>query len=556
MMSQSHSKQGKLLVATIEDLLADDHFLRKLDNAVDFSFIYDIVRTLYSQTGRPSIDPVVLVKMLLIGYLYGIDSERKLEQEVRYNIAYRWFLGLDLEDAVPDHSTISQNRRRRFHGNEIFRQIFEAIVEKCAEAGLVRGESVVMDSTHVKANADNQNSEWVQVTQSIDQYWLNLMDRYPEKGERDIDNECRTIVKSKNPNDPEAGYMNRSGKPKGFHYLAHQSSDADTGIILDVEVTSGDIQDCECCVERFAHLKQRRIPVKRAAMDKGYDTIPIHSGLSRLGIEAYISRCDRGNGPHADDELFSIEDFRYDTELDCYICPNHCYLTYRGRYYRKGIPLGTYCARTSDCKSCAIRQKCYKGKERYRRINRCVDQAYREAGIARIGNRQYLELMRKRRIVCEGNFALQKRCHNLRFTRKRGKENVLEQSLLSATALNLKRLVWYGAPKLRPAVTAENGWKTNGVAPVFLLSATVFAFIQKGYRFFHFEKPICQQTHVATSDSCRSGKYQGSVNVPDLDLEADTPEPPGTIAGRSHSIVRILGVRDTPCRLGRCIADT
>lgn len=467
MMSQSNSKQGKLLIATIEDLIADDHFLRKLDNAVDFSFIYDIVRTLYSQTGRPSIDPVVLVKMLLIGYLYGIDSERKLEQEVRYNIAYRWFLGLDLEDAVPDHSTISQNRRRRFHGNEIFRQIFEVIVEKCAEAGLVRGENVVMDSTHIKANADNHNSEWVQVTQSIDQYWLNLIDRYPEEGEKDIDNECRTIVKSKNPDDPEAGYMNRTGKPKGFHYLAHQSSDADTGIILDVEVTSGDIQDCECCVERFAHLKQRHIPVKRAAMDKAYDTIPIHSGLSKLGIEAYIARCDRGNGMHESDEMISADAFIYDPEADRYTCPMGSHLPFRWNFRKKGIPMKSYIADLSDCRNCKIQSRCYKRKVGAKCINRHMDQTARETGLDRIGGFRYQRLMRKRRIICEGNFALQKRCHNLRFTRKRGKENVLEQSLLSATALNLKRLVWYGAPKLGPAVTAENGWKTNGAVPRF-----------------------------------------------------------------------------------------
>ena len=179
----------------------------------------------------------------------NIDSERRLEEEVRYNMAYRWFLGLSLDAPVPDHSTISQNRRRRFHGRDVFREIFEKVVEKCAAVGLVQGERVVMDSTHIKANADNRNSQWVGVVKTPRAYWDELgVAELPAEG----------TLKSKNPCDPEAGYMNRTGKPKGFHYLDHQCSDADTGIILDVFVTGGDVQDCECCTERFQYLKEKK----------------------------------------------------------------------------------------------------------------------------------------------------------------------------------------------------------------------------------------------------------------------------------------------------------
>ena len=163
--------------------------------------------------------------MPLIGYLYNIDSERRLEEEVRYNMAYRWFLGLSLDDPVPAHSTISQNRRRRFHGKDVFRQIFEDIVAKCAAAGLVQGERAVTDFTHIKANADNHNSKWACAVKTPQAYWDDLgVAELPAEG----------TLKSKNPCDPEAGYMSRTGKPKGFHYLNHQCSDADTGIILDV----------------------------------------------------------------------------------------------------------------------------------------------------------------------------------------------------------------------------------------------------------------------------------------------------------------------------------
>ena len=147
MMTRSPEKQCRLLAVTMEELIPEDHFPRKLDAAINFDFVYDIAAPLYSAQGRPSIDPVVLVKMLLLGYLYGIDSERKLAEAVRYNIAYRWYLGFDLDEATPDHSTFSQNRRRRFKGQEVFRQIFDQIVARCQEAGLVKEECVVMDES-------------------------------------------------------------------------------------------------------------------------------------------------------------------------------------------------------------------------------------------------------------------------------------------------------------------------------------------------------------------------------------------------------------------------
>ena len=174
MMSRSEERQDRIVTTSLEALIPQDHFLRKLKAAVSFEFIYDIMAPLYSDRGRPSVDPVILIKMLLIGYLYNIDSERRLEEEMRYNMAYRWFLGLSLDDPVPDHSTISQNRRRRFHGKDAFREIFGRIVDKCAAAGLVPGERAVMDSTHIKANADNRNSQWVGVVKSPQAYWDDL----------------------------------------------------------------------------------------------------------------------------------------------------------------------------------------------------------------------------------------------------------------------------------------------------------------------------------------------------------------------------------------------
>ena len=159
MLKKSESKQMKMSFVTLESLMPQEHFLRDLDLLIDFDFIYDKVADLYSNTGRPSVDPVVLIKMLLIGYIYGIDSERRLEQEITVNIAYRWFLGIDLDERVPDHSTISQLRRRKFDGTTLFRDIFDEVVRKCIEAGLIDGKLLLTDSTHIRANARNDLRE-------------------------------------------------------------------------------------------------------------------------------------------------------------------------------------------------------------------------------------------------------------------------------------------------------------------------------------------------------------------------------------------------------------
>ncbi|WP_248892200.1 transposase [Bacillus methanolicus] len=153
MMGRKDEYQSKLEFIDLNSFIPSNHILRLIKEKIDFSFIYNKMEKYYSKLGRKSLDPVLLFKMLLIGYLFNIDSERKLEQEVSLNIAYRWFLGLDLTDPVPDHSTFSQNRRRRFKDGAVFQEIFDHIINLCIEKGFVTGEVIVTDSTHIKANA-------------------------------------------------------------------------------------------------------------------------------------------------------------------------------------------------------------------------------------------------------------------------------------------------------------------------------------------------------------------------------------------------------------------
>lgn len=322
MMTRRDGVQQKMLCVTLESLMPQEHFLRRLDSLMDFSFIYQRVESLYSHRGRPSIDPVVVVKMLLLGYLYGIDSERRLEQEVRVNIAYRWFLGIDLDEPVPDHSTFSQLRRRKFNGSALFEELFDEVVRKCIEHGLIDGKLLLTDSTHVRANARNDVVERVAVEAEPSAYLQRLNEQavkdgvYP-KHRKEKKKGYKELVKS--PADPDAGFMKSTGKPLGFYYLSHQTCDARHGLITDVHTTPGNVPDSTVHSERI----KRQIAVfgfkpEAVCADSAYDSSEIHKDMLDMGIRTYIPK---RNLPKPASGVFSEADFIYDRESDTLTCP-------------------------------------------------------------------------------------------------------------------------------------------------------------------------------------------------------------------------------------------
>ena len=229
-----------------------------MEAALDLSFVYEETAPLYSKKyGRPPIDPVVIVKYLLVGFLYGIPSKRQIEQRIQTDIALRWYLGLDLFDRVPDHSTISQLRRRKPSFRKVFRRLFKEVVRQYIEKGLVSGRVIGTDSTHVRANASRASEELVEVVEEAGVYWEKL-DAYSEEGleqlaaqtgkrrkkrTKQIKRDNRRTHKRISRTDPEAGHMKRPGKPEGPYYLSHQAVDSDYGIIVGQTVTAGDVND-------------------------------------------------------------------------------------------------------------------------------------------------------------------------------------------------------------------------------------------------------------------------------------------------------------------------
>ena len=478
MMTRRDGVQQKMLCVTLESLMPQEHFLRRLDSLMDFSFIYQRVESLYSHRGRPSIDPVVVVKMLLLGYLYGIDSERRLEQEVRVNIAYRWFLGIDLDEPVPDHSTFSKLRRRKFNGAALFEELFDEVVRKCIEHGLIDGKLLLTDSTHVRANARNDVLERVAVEAEPSAYLQRLNEQavkdgvYP-KHRKEKKKGYKELVKS--PADPDAGFMKRTGKPLGFYYLSHQTCDARHGLITDVHTTPGNVLDSTVHSERI----KRQIAVfgfkpEAVCADSAYDSSEIHKDMLDMGIRTYIPK---RNLPKPASGVFSEADFIYDRESDTLTCPNACRLIFSN--YRDRLGQKRYKASAGECSACPLRSRCISRDAKYRVVERAYFKwASEEQHMRNDGTPGYYEALRLRKIYCEGNFSHQKAEHNLRRLRKRGLGKAHEHCLLSATALNLKRMVKLLTTRKHPGVSLRKTLSAIGrssmLYPMALLSTGPF----------------------------------------------------------------------------------
>jgi transposase len=441
-------------MVTIEDLVPRDHFVRKLEETLHLGFIYEETSRLYNHRyGRPPIDPVMLVKYLMVGYLYGIPSERQIEQRIQTDVALRWYLGLDLLDAVPDHSTISQNRRRRPAFRKLFRRLFEEVVRQCVSSGLVSGRLVATDSTHVKASASRACEYLSDVEESPGAYWERL-DGYEEEALEELreKRECRREKRKKqvrkytkhpqcrvSRTDPDAGYLNRPGKPKGMHYLSHQSLDTDHGIILDVAVTPGNCYDNEPYLDQLERVG-RIVAIHAATADAAYDFPLAHRVLEERNIAFYVRPQKQGD---TSGDFFPRDAFVYDAERDAYRCPGGKVLGLNTLRRSSGGLHWVYTADRADCQGCPLRDKCFSqsGKRGARKVERNYFAPSVQRHLAELDTPVYQQALAKRQIWCEGTFAAQKWGNNLTRVLRRGLEAAEDHCLFSATALNLKRMI-------------------------------------------------------------------------------------------------------------------
>jgi transposase len=442
MLKKPEVQQHELEMVSVESLVPSEHLLRKIDRVVDFGFIHDRVKHLYAENnGRPALEPVVLFKLLLLGYLYGVRSERQLMREVEVNVAYRWFLGLRLRDKVPDASTLSQNRRRRFAESTIYQEIFDEIVTLAVKKGLASGAVLYTDSTHLKANANKNKYDLAEVPMKPQEY-LEALDQAitedrTEHGkaplkDKPTEPETRKIKVSRT--DKDSGYMVREGKPKGFFYLDHRTVDGRHAIVTDTYATPANVHDAVPYLGRLDRQRERfGFSIRAAGVDAGYATAAVMKGMEERNIYGVIGY----RRPTHREGYFHKREFQYDPKIDVYVCPNGQLLSYRTTN-REGYR--QYHSDPGQCSSCPVRGKCTESRNHTKVVTRHVWEQSRERidkhRLERVGKRIY----KRRKETVERSFADAKQLHGHRYARMRGLVKVQQQCLLAATAQNIKKI--------------------------------------------------------------------------------------------------------------------
>lgn len=437
--------QNEMEFVCLEDLVPQDHLLRKIDKYIDFSFIIEKVKPYYCEdNGRPSLDPLILFKMMFVGYFFGIRSERQLEKEIQTNNAYRWFLGLKLTDPVPHHSTISWNRRTRFKDTEIFQEIFDEIVLQAMNHRMVGGRVLFTDSTHLKANANKHKFSREEVEVETRDYVEELNQAIQEDRkqngkkvlrDREEVKQVKTIRKSKT--DPESGFMSRDHKQEMFCYLDHRTTDMKYNIITDAYVTPGNVHDSVPYLKRLdRQIKRFDFIVEAVALDSGYLTNPICKGLADRNIFGVIAH----RRYHPTKGLFPKWKFRYDEDRDSYTCPNGEELPYKTTT-REGYR--EFKSDPKKCISCPLLKQCTRSNNHQKVVTRHVWEEHKEHVRLNRLSVSGKKLYKFRKEKVERSFADSKELHGLRYCRLRGLQNAGEQVLLTAACQNMKKIAIY-----------------------------------------------------------------------------------------------------------------
>ena len=442
MLREHDNKQIGLEFVSIEELVPTDHLLRKIDSVIDFDFIRDKVKDLYcADNGRPAIDPVVLFKMLFLGYLFGIRSERQLIRDIQVNVAYRWFLGFGLTDKIPDASTISQNRRRRFTESTIYQEIFDEIVLQAMRKRLLNGAVLYTDSTHLKASANKHKFKKKQVVRATREY-VEALDSAISKDRqahgkkplkvKESPEEAREIKES--TTDPDSGYMVRDGKPKGFFYLDHRTTCGKHNLITDTHVTPGNVHDSLPYLERLDRQRERfGFETTAVGLDAGYMTAPICKGLEDRDIYGVIGY---RRPTHIQGRLYK-RDYVYDPDQNIYLCPNGQKLTYRTTN-REGYR--EYRSDPAICRNCPLRGQCTSNAQAIKTITRHVWEDYKEKVDSHRKTASGKAIYKRRKETVERSFADAKQLHGHRYVRMRGLLRAQEQCFLSAACQNMKKM--------------------------------------------------------------------------------------------------------------------
>ena len=452
MITKSGRKSSQIEMVSLDQLVPEDHILRKIDENIDFSFIYDLVEEKYcTDNGRPSIDPVVLIKIPIIQYMFGIKSMRQTIKEIEVNVAYRWFLGLGFHDPVPHFSTFGKNYKRRFEGTDLFEQIFEKILFQCMKAGLVDTGTIFVDATHVKAAANKKKMKKVLVAKKAARAYDKQL-----KEEIDADREAhgKKPLKDKDDDgedgpdgggsssappmkeqkqstvDPESGWFHKGDHKEVFAYSVETGCDRH-GWILGYTVHPGNEHDSSTFP--YVYEKLKLFGPETMVLDAGYKNAPI----AKLLIDDGVTPVFPYTRPMTKDGFFRKNEYVYDEQYDCYICPNDQLLKY-ATTNRDGYR--EYKSRGAVCEHCPYLEKCTLSRNHVKVVTRHVWADYLETA----EEIRYIigmkELYGKRKETIERVFGTAKEHHAMRYTQQVGKEKMAMKVGLTFACMNMKKL--------------------------------------------------------------------------------------------------------------------
>src|SRR5262244_2888239 len=436
MMGHHARSEALFYYFRLEDQVPENHLLRLIDKHISFEFVREQLKHSYSDSGRPSVDPELLLRILLIGYLYGVTSERKLVEELRMHLAWRWFTGLSFDQEIPHHSTFSKNRHGRFQESKLFEQLFEQIVRQCMELGLVQGKQLSVDGTFVEANAAKESripreqmAEAAQVKHSLRQYLKELEEQNPVEEPVHKQDQVSTT-------DPDSTYATKGGMPARLGYYDNYLVDNHSCVIVGVQATAARMSQetvaAEDMITRLAHWQGRE--AESVAADSTYGNGEFLQWLADRNITPYMRTRDsvhRKNSP-----FFGPERFTYQPESNSYLCPAGQPLNYGGRNVRNRTY--AYIGTRKRCGECALKAQCTSGAFRFLAIH--MEEPARQRARKLVNTPEFAKAQRQRKKV-EALFAELKNQIGLRRLRLRRLKFVREQFLLAAVAQNIKRLV-------------------------------------------------------------------------------------------------------------------
>jgi transposase len=439
MMGRQKVDQSQLFyLFNLEGRIPARHLLRRINPTVTriLADVREKLEPFYSEIGRPSIDPELMIRMLIVGYCYGIRSERRLCEEVELHLAYRWFCHLDLDDKVPDHSTFSVNRHGRFRASDAFRQVFEAVVRVCMEAGLVQGEGFAVDASVIEADASRyhgvtpEEADWSapeRQTRAVAEFLGALDDDDPTAD--------RKPPKLISLSDPCSAWTAKANKRVQFGYGLNYLIDMENAVIVDVEATPARTYDEVAAARTMIERTDERMGLKpqRLAADTAYGTGKFLGWLVGAGITPQIPVWDKST---REDGTFSRSDFTFDRERNVYVCPT-------GKLLKTTGNVGDdhalrYLASKRDCDACPLKPQCCP-KMRFRKITRDINEDARDCARALVGTPEF-DRSRDERKKVEMRFAHLKTHHRFERMRLRGLSGARDEFHLAAIVQNLKTL--------------------------------------------------------------------------------------------------------------------